>query len=315
MSTTTDRVALSTLPFQSESASSLPATSDGMQHSIAAPAVVTGFGFWSGKDVRVEFRPAPAGSGVSFVRTDLSTPVRIPAKVDCRIEVPRRTTLSHKSVTVEMVEHVLAALAGLGIDNCEIWVDQSELPGCDGSSLPFVNALIKAGIVAQSEPRPQLFVREVTRVGNADQWIEARPAEGVLSIRYRLDYSGTSTAIGRQTNEFVVTPQVFRTQLASSRTFMLEEEAKWLLAQGLGTRVKPTDVLVFGDSGPIENEQRFEDECVRHKILDVIGDLALGGCQVVGAIVAHRSGHRLNAELVRALLTEGEIVKPQRKTA
>jgi UDP-3-O-acyl N-acetylglucosamine deacetylase len=294
----------------------LPAADSTVQHSIAAPAVVEGFGFWSGKDVRVEFRPAPTGSGITFVRGDLPAPVRIPANVDNRIEAPRRTTLSHKAVTVEMVEHVMAALAGLGIDNCDVWADQSELPGCDGSSLPFVNALMAARIVAQGEPRPQLFVRELTRVGDADHWIEARPAtRSGLSIRYRLDYSGTSTAIGRQTSEFDVSPQIFQAELASSRTFMLEEEAKWLLAQGLGTRVKHTDVLIFDEDGPIENELRFDDECVRHKILDVIGDLALGGCQFVGHIVAHRSGHRLNAELVKALLMEGEIVQPQRKSA
>jgi UDP-3-O-acyl N-acetylglucosamine deacetylase len=286
------------------------------QQTIAAPAVVAGFGFWSGKDVRVEFRPAAADSGIVFVRGDLPRPVRIPADVRHRIESPRRTTLCCGGATVEMIEHVMAALAGLAIDNCEVWVDQSEMPGCDGSSLPFVTALEAAGIVDQPDCRPQLIVSEVTRVGDADHWIEARPAtcDG-LSVRYRLDYSDSSPAIGRQTNEFEITPLVFRRELASSRTFMLEDEAKWLLSQGLGTRVQPTDVLVFNDEGPIKNELRYRDECVRHKILDVIGDLALAGCQIVGHIVAHRSGHRLNAELVKALLQEGEIIRPQRKVA
>lgn len=286
------------------------------QQTIAMPTVVEGFGFWSCKDVRVEFRPAEPDTGIVFVRGDLPTPVRIPADVRHRVESPRRTTLSCGGATVEMVEHVLAALSGLAIDNCEVWVDQSEMPGCDGSSLPFVTALEAAGSVDQQDCRPQLIVGDVTRVGDADHWIEARPATGDgLSIRYRLDYSDSSPAIGRQTNEFEITPPVFRHELAPSRTFMLEDEAKWLLSQGLGTRVKPTDVLVFNDEGPLENELRYDDECVRHKVLDVIGDLALAGCQIVGHIVAHRSGHRLNAELVKALLQEGEIVRPQRKSA
>jgi UDP-3-O-acyl-N-acetylglucosamine deacetylase len=153
-------------------------------------------------------------------------------------------------------------------------------------------------------------VRETTRVGNADQWIEARPArDGGFAIRYRLDYSAATPAIGRQTASFEILPNVFRRELASSRTFMLEAEAKWLLAQGLGTRVSPADVVVFNDVGPIDNQLRFDDECVRHKILDVIGDLALTGCRIEGEIIAHRSGHRLNADLVKALLQESEIVQ------
>jgi UDP-3-O-acyl-N-acetylglucosamine deacetylase len=108
---------------------------------------------------------------------------------------------------------------------------------------------------------------------------------------------------------------VFRRELASARTFLLEAEAEWLRGRGLGTRVTVKDLLIFGDQGPIGNELRFEDECVRHKTLDLVGDFALAGCEIVGQVIAYRSGHRLNAELVRALLSEGEIVGEQRRTA
>ncbi len=317
MSTTVNRALLPPTAFPRPFPSPRTSYTIGQaQQTIAAPAVVEGFGFWSGKDVRVEFRPAGPNTGIVFVRSDLPQAVRIPADVHHRIESPRRTTLSCGGATVEMIEHVMAALSGLAIDNCEVWVDQSEMPGCDGSSLPFITALQAAGRVEQQDYRPQLIVGEVTRVGDADHWIEARPATfDEFSVRYRLDYGDSSPAIGRQTNEFEITPPVFCRELAPSRTFMLEDEAKWLLSQGLGTRVQPTDVLVFNDNGPLENELRYRDECVRHKILDVIGDLALAGCKIVGHIVAHRSGHRLNAEIVKALLQEGEIVRPQRKSA
>lgn len=278
------------------------------QSTINGIAVVEGFGFWSGKDVRLQFRPAPENTGIVFVRSDLPTRVRIPATVGFRVETPRRTTLSAGGVTVEMVEHIMAALAGLEIDNCEVWTDQSEMPGCDGSSVRFVEALDSVGIAQLDAVRQLLVINEVTRLGDEEYWIEARPSKtGRTTMRYRLDYSQSSTAIGRQTLELPINPQVFRQQVATSRTFMLEEEAKWLLAQGLGKRVAHQDVLVFNDEGPIDNETRFDDECVRHKILDLIGDLSLAGCDLVGDFVAHRSGHRLNAELVKVLLQEGQI--------
>jgi UDP-3-O-[3-hydroxymyristoyl] N-acetylglucosamine deacetylase len=286
------------------------------QHTIETIASVKGFGYWSGIDVCVEFRPAEPDTGIIFVRRDLESPVRIPATVQYRVQAPRRTNLSNNGTMVEMVEHIMAALAGLEIDNCEVWIDQSEMPGCDGSSLKFVDALKGAGVVAQDALRKQLIIREITRLGDSDYWIEARPSpDGSTKIRYRMDYADSCAAIGRQTAEFVVDPEVFCRELAPSRTFMLEEEANWLLSQGFGTRVEHRDVLVFGEDGPIDNELRFDDECVRHKILDIVGDLALAGCHVVGEFIAHRSGHRLNADRVKVLLNEGTVVETRRLSA
>lgn len=265
--------------------------------------------------MRVEFRPAEAGAGIVFVRDDLSPARRIPATIEHRIETPRRTTLSCDGAIVEMVEHVMAALWGLRIDNCEVHVDAAELPGCDGSSLAHVEALLAAGIVEQDAPRCRLVVCESARVGGDDAWVAASPARGAdLRITYRLDY-GSQSPIGRQTLELTVNPESFASQLAPARTFILRQEAEWLRQRGLGGRTTYRDLLVFGDEGPIDNKLRFKDECVRHKTLDLIGDLALAGCDVAGQITAHRSGHRLNADLVRALLSEGEVVEPWRKPA
>ncbi|HVU85739.1 MAG TPA: UDP-3-O-acyl-N-acetylglucosamine deacetylase [Pirellulales bacterium] len=285
------------------------------QRTIEKPAVVEGFGYWSGKDVRVEFRPAPPDTGVIFVRGDLAKPQRIPATVAQRVETPRRTTLRAGSASVEMVEHIMAALAGLRIDNCEVWVDTVEMPGCDGSSQPFVEALVAAGMVTQNSLRNALVVREVTRLGDIDSWIEARPSAGPgMSIKFRIDY-GSGNAIGRQTLTMPITPDSFQRELAPSRTFMLKSEADWLVAQGLGRRASVKDLLIFDGDGPIDNELRYRDECVRHKALDLVGDLALAGCDLIGHFVAHRSGHRLNAELVRVLLQEGDMLVAHRRSA
>jgi UDP-3-O-acyl N-acetylglucosamine deacetylase len=285
------------------------------QRTISRSVSVSGFGFWSGRDVTVEFRPGEPDAGIIFVRRDLASQPRIRAVVANRIETPRRTTLNSGGVSVEMIEHVMAALYGLQFDNCEVWVNESEMPGCDGSSEPFVAALETVGVVEQSALRSRLVVQNITRLGDDESWVEARPStNGGMSVKFRLDY-GSGNAIGRQTLQLLVTPESFRRELAACRTFVLEEEAQWLVARGLGQRATYQNVLVFGKDGPLENELRFRDECVRHKALDLVGDLAMAGCDLVGHFIAHRSGHRLNAELVRALLNEEEMIQSRHRSA
>jgi len=272
------------------------------QRTIAASGAVEGMGYWSGRDVRVEFRPAEARTGIVFVRRDLPRSPRIVATIASRVETPRRTVLRQGEAAVEMVEHILAALAGLAIDNCEVWVDQPEMPGCDGSALPFVTVLERAGIVEQPCPRPAFAPERPLRLGDADTWIELRPGgSGKTVIRYDLDYGG-GNPIGRQSLEVLLSPRLFPWNLAPSRTFMLEREAAALHDRGLGLRTTFLDLLVFDAAGPIGNQLRFPDECVRHKILDLVGDLALAGCDLVGRFTAYRSGHRLNGEMVRAIV-------------
>ena len=261
--------------------------------------------------MRVELRPAEPDTGIVFVRRDLEGFPRIPAAVANRTETPLRTTLrtggeGSDGVGVDMVEHIMAGLAGLQVDNCELWVDQPEMPGCDGSSLPVVEALDAAGIVEQDAVRPQKIVRRVIRLGDQRSWIEARPCcSGKAIFQYELDY-GSGNPIGHQTFEIALSPQAFRKELAPSRTFLLEREAAELQDRGLGLRATFRDLLVFGPDGPLDNRLRFADECVRHKLLDMVGDLALAGCDLVGRFLAYRSGHRLNAELVRAILAQGK---------
>lgn len=275
------------------------------QSTLAATAAVEGFGYWTGRDVRVEFRPAEPDTGIVFVRGDLPGRPRIQASVENRVDTPLRTSLCIGDVCIEMVEHIMAALGGLGIDNCQVWADQPEMPGCDGSSLPFVEAIDAAGMLRQDVPRRRIAVKNICCDGDNLARIEARPNnDGDLEIEYHLDYPGT--AIGRQHHKLTLTPETFRRELAPCRTFLMEEDARRLLAQGLGKRASFADLLVYGKDGPIDNELRFENECVRHKLLDMAGDLALAGAAVVGSFSAWRSGHHLNARMVRTLLKNKE---------
>lgn len=209
----------------------------------------------------------------------------------------------------------MAALCSEEVDNCDVWVNRAEMPGMDGSSLAFVEALQKVPRVNQSKPRSRLVVTEPIRVGDEDSWIEATPSSaGEYYVEYQLSYDNCP-AIGQQRFGIETSREVFANELAGARTFLLEQEAQWLRDQGLGQKVTYQDLLVFGADGPIDNTLRYEDECVRHKTLDVIGDLALAGYDLVGRIVACRSGHRLNAEMVRCLLRQAVLEEGVRKTA
>jgi len=285
------------------------------QRTIAGPVTVCGTGYWSGRDVRIEFRPAETDTGVVFVRDDLEGCPSVAATVDNWVDTPRRTNLRRGTARVDMVEHVLAALAGLQIDNCQLRVDQPEMPGCDGSSLPLVEALDAAGIVEQNAARPQRIIRQIIRLGNQQSWIEARPCcSGETILEAELDY-GSENPIGRQSLRISLSPESFRHDLAASRTFVFQQEAAALRARGLGQRVTCQDLLVFGPHGPIDNALRFPDECVRHKLLDMVGDLALAGCDLIGRFVAYRGGHRLNVELVRVILDQQESQQTLRRCA
>lgn len=277
-------------------------TSTRLERTIARPASVEGISFLSGLDVRLTFRPADPGTGLCFLRGDLPGRPTVPAHVRFVQARQRRTTLRHGEAIVEMVEHVLAALAGLRIDNCTIEIDGPETPGCDGSSQAFVEALLEAGIVEQDRPRDVLVIERPLTVREGCSALTAHPGAGDhLVLSYNLDY-GPDAPICPQSRFVSVCPRSFQTELAASRTFLLESEADALRRAGIGSRTTEADLLIFGADGPINNSLRFADECARHKLLDMVGDLALLGKDLVGHVVAHRSGHQLNAELVRELL-------------
>ena len=277
------------------------------QTTIAKHAVLLGFGFWTGIDVTLDFLPAEPGSGVYFVRTDLPSAPRIPALVTHREDKPRQTSLAVKEARVDMVEHLLAAVRAMGVTNLEIRVSSAEIPGFDGSARPFALALKEAGIKQQHIPQAVRVVRDTYHFGNNQEWIEISPSPDCVSVyQYEIDYSGQDTSSGRISNQSFksrLTTETFLDEIAPARTFLLESEAERLRAAGLGKKVSYSDVLVFGPTGPIENHLFWENECARHKVLDMIGDFSLTDTPILGYFHARRTGHRQNAAALRELLT------------
>jgi UDP-3-O-[3-hydroxymyristoyl] N-acetylglucosamine deacetylase/3-hydroxyacyl-[acyl-carrier-protein] dehydratase len=222
----------------------------------------------------------------------------------------RRTSLRNGAAAIETVEHCLSACAGLGIDNLQIELNAGEVAGLDGSSLPFVEKLRAAGIREQDAARDPFVIADVVRVVEGDSELVALPAlkpeAELLEITYDLDY-GPENPIGTQGYRVNITPESFEANIAPARTFLLEAEAAELRALGFGSHLTHEDILVFGKEGLVDNRLRFPDECVRHKILDLLGDLALLGRSIVGRIHARKSGHSLNHALVRALLEQDKI--------
>jgi len=274
------------------------------QRTLARPTGLLGRGFLTGQSVNIRFRPAPPYTGLVFVRTDLSVPHKIPAVAGNVTGTQRRTTLGEPPHTVGMVEHVLAALSGLRVDNCWIEVDAAEPPGLDGSAAPFVYLLHEAGLIPQAAQRPIYTVASPITVSHEAATLAIHPSEAdELRVSYILDY-GINAPIPKQKHTLTVTPESFSQDLARCRTFVLQSEAEEFQRQGIGRHITHEDILVFGPSGPLNNCARFADEPARHKILDLIGDLALLGCDLRGHVVGYRSGHPLNVALVGKLAQE-----------
>ncbi len=273
------------------------------QRTLARPTAVGGVGFITGARVTARLLPAPADTGLAFRRTDAGGAV-IPARVERVTGTQRRTTLGQADGGVTLAEHVLAALAGMRIDNCLIELDGPEPPGLDGSAAGFVAAIAAAGAESQSARRPIATPHESVAVRAPGATLVLHPTLGSepadLRVSYRLDY-GPGAPIPPQTYTVCVSPATFAREVAACRTFLTEPEALALRAQGVGRHLRPADLLVFGPRGPIANRTRFADEPARHKVLDLIGDLALCGFDIVGHVVAYRSGHALNVELARTL--------------
>lgn len=252
------------------------------------------------------FRPAEPDTGIVFVRTDLERPVRIRVCPESIVERQRRSALGNGDVLIETSEHCLAAAAALGLDNLIIEMDAPELPGFDGSSEEYFKTLSKCEPIEQNKPRRQLVIREPVCIQDGEKAIYALPdSTGGLHLTFDMDYT-QHTGIGRQTYSCRLSEAHFAQHLAPARTFVLEAEARQMQAAGIGTHLSPRQILVISSDGPIRNAYRFPDECVRHKVVDLIGDLMLAGIPIVGRIVAYKSGHALNHRLVKALLEQDQ---------
>lgn len=276
------------------------------QKTIANEARLAGKGMFGGQDAKVLFKPAGVDGGVVFIRRDMPEPVRIEANTKNIGQRSRRTAIMRGEAAVETIEHCLAAVNALEIDNLIIEVEGPEMPGFDGGPLEYFKTLKKCGAIEQSKPKKEMTIVEPVTISDGDAAIYALPSssEG-LQITYDLDYT-KHTGIGRQMHSCALTTDYFEANLAPARTFLLEAEARQFQSHGIGTHLSPKDILVISSDGPIKNSFRFPDECVRHKIVDLIGDIALVGRRISGRIVAYKSGHNLNQMLAKKLVQQAE---------
>lgn len=273
-----------------------PAAPFGQRWTLAGEAVVTGLGVHTGADVTLTLRPAPAGHGYAFVRTDLPGAPRVHARPDAVRSGYLATVLQAGDASVSTVEHVLAALWGLGFTDCELLLDGPEAPIGDGSSAPFVQALLEAGAVALDASRP---VRDLPAAGVmvGDRSVSSLPGPNT-AITVACDY-GRPPA-GPQLLSLDLDPATFAREIAPARTFALEEEVAAMRAAGLVKGASLDCAVVVGRDG-YSVPLRFPDELVRHKALDLIGDLALLGTWWRGRVIAIKAGHALHTDFARAL--------------
>jgi UDP-3-O-[3-hydroxymyristoyl] N-acetylglucosamine deacetylase len=283
------------------------------QTTIAAAVDFAGVGVHSGRSVNLRLLPAPADSGVRFVRTDLPRFVGpIPALHERTTSTELATVLGDPEVgAVSTVEHVMATLYGLGVDNCLVEIDGPETPILDGSAAEFVAGIDAVGVVELDEPRRYIEVLKPVRVESGDQFGELSPFDG---FRVDVEIAFEADVIGRQRVVIDVTPDSFRRDLSRARTFgfMRDVERLWGAGYALGASLDNT--VVVGEGAVVNAEGlRWRDEFVRHKALDAVGDLALAGMPLLGAFRSSRGGHRLNAKVLAALLadpTAWRIVEP-----
>lgn len=272
------------------------------QKTIARPARVEGVGLHTGRSVRVEFKPAPPDSGICFLRTDLAGARPVPATFTSVLDASRRlrrTSIGNGSVEIHTIEHLMASLLGLGIDNLLVELNGEEVPGLDGSAYPFVEIFKRAGFQDQGVARRVIQVREPVWIEDNQAAAAVFPAEA-FRVSYTLSYPVPSLAA--QFYSATVTPESFEAELAPSRTFCLAEEVESLRRIGLGKGATYENTVVVEANGQVmKNHLRYPDEFVRHKVLDLIGDLYLLGRPILGHVVALRSGHALNLKLLQRL--------------
>lgn len=272
------------------------------QRTISQTVSIEGTGLQTGNKAAVRFKGAPADSGINFIRTDLPNKplLNIQSFAFSANDAPeRRTTLGTGALQVQTVEHLLAALSALSITNIVIEIDNIELPGLDGSARGYFDILKSARILEQdAEQKIIKITQPVWCAGKNGSFLAAFPSD-ILRISYTLEFDCPS--IGVQFLDVAVDEKTFENSISSARTFCMEEEALMLIKHGLGKGANYENTLVMNELGPVKNTLRFSDEPVRHKVLDLIGDLYLAGMPIAAHIVAIKSGHALNMELVNKL--------------
>ena len=270
------------------------------QRTIRRPVACSGIGLHSGQKVTLRLRPAPANHGIVFKRLDLEG-LEIPADVSHVAGLHYATGLARETTSVETVEHLLAALVSLGIDNVVVELNQAEVPIMDGSAASFVYLVHEAGIKPQSASRKFLKIVRPISLSRGDKRIALYPSDH-FKVTYSISFD--HPLLRHQSRTMRLSEEVFVDEIAPARTFGFLKEVEVLRQRGLALGGSLDNAIVLGETGVLNSSLRFEDEFVRHKILDAIGDLALVGYPIIGHLVAHRGGHALHASFAQKILED-----------
>jgi UDP-3-O-[3-hydroxymyristoyl] N-acetylglucosamine deacetylase len=271
------------------------------QRTLRRPVSCTGIGLHSGNKVTLSLKPAPADFGIRFQRSDLGG-LEIPATVTHLGGIQYATGLTREAVSVETVEHLLAALTALGIDNVVVELNTPEVPIMDGSAAPFVYLILnEAGVKRLPAPRKYLKVLRPIALTQGDKRIALYPSDH-FKVTYSISFD--HPLIRHQSRTMKISEDTFVEDIAPARTFGFLKEVEMLRQRGLALGGSLDNAIVLGETGVLNHALRFEDEFVRHKILDVIGDLSLVGFPVIGHLVAHRGGHALHTAFAARILEE-----------
>jgi UDP-3-O-[3-hydroxymyristoyl] N-acetylglucosamine deacetylase len=274
------------------------------QRTLKNSIKATGVGLHSGKKVYLTLRPAPINTGIIFRRVDLEHPVEIPARAENVGDTTLSTTLVKDGVRISTVEHLLSAMAGMGIDNAYIDLSASEVPIMDGSAGPFVFLLQSAGIVEQSAAKKFIRIKRNVVVEEGDKWVRFEPYEG-FKVSFIIDFEHPAIQGRSQSAEMDFSSTSFVREVSRARTFGFMNQIEQLRANDLALGGSLNNAIVM-DEYRVLNEDglRYEDEFVKHKILDAIGDLYLLGSSLIGAFSGHKAGHALNNKILRELLAD-----------
>lgn len=271
------------------------------QNTIAKAISYTGIGLHSGKDVTITLNPAPPNTGIVFIRVDLPDKPMVKACAENVTDTMRATTLENGAAKVFTVEHLLAAFNALNINNCYVEINSIEPPVADGSSMVFANLLKEAGVAQQTDKLNEIIIDKVYSIHDKDRFITIIPYDG-----FRVTFTSINPhpLLGTQFADFEIEEETFIQEIAGARTIGFMHEVEALQAQGLALGGNLENVVVYDDE-KVLTPLRFEDELVRHKVLDIIGDLMLAG-KIKGHIIAVKSGHALNTELAKKILMDNK---------
>ena len=263
-----------------------------------------GVGLHTGKKVYLTLRPAPANSGIRFRRVDLDEPVEILARPENVGDTKLSTTLCQDNVRISTVEHLLSAMAGLGIDNAYIDVSADEVPIMDGSAGPFVFLIQSAGIVELSAPKKFIRIKETVRVEDGDKWVQFEPFNG-FKVSFEIDFDHPLFVSDKQVCEINFSTTSFVKEVSRARTFGFQKDIEYLRQNNLALGGSQENAIVLDDYRVLnEDGLRYNNEFVKHKILDSIGDLYLLGHSLIGKFSGYKSGHELNNKLLLALMEQ-----------